>query len=63
MAQHPSQTVQDHLELRVSELQAAADTLPFGDERNGLLHRARRMEAASHVINRWLSSPGLRAPS
>lgn len=62
MAHYSRQTVPDHLELRASELQAAAATLPYGDERDGLLHRARRMEAASHVINRWLSSPGLRAP-
>jgi hypothetical protein len=63
MAQHSRQTVQAHLELRANELHEAAETLPCGTEREGLLHRARRMEAASHVINRWLSSPGLRAPS
>lgn len=62
MAHHPRQTVQDHLGLRAGELHEAAETLPFGDERDGLLHRARRMEAASRVIDGWLSSPGLRAP-
>ena len=56
------QTVQTCLELRASELHEAAEPLPRGEERDGLLQRARKMKAASQVIDRWLASPGLRAP-
>jgi hypothetical protein len=38
-----------------------AEQLPYGKEREELLHKARQLETASHV-NEWLSSPGL-APS
>lgn len=62
MARHFQHTVQECLELRASELHEAAETLPWGDEKESLLQRARRMAAASDVINRWLASPGLRAP-
>jgi hypothetical protein len=50
---HPGQLVVDRLEQRATELHEAAQTLPPGDEREGILHRARRMEAASNVISRW----------
>ncbi len=59
---HYSKQMVDRLELRATELHEAAETLPHGGEREALLHRARRMEAASNVIDRWLSSPELRAP-
>lgn len=60
---HPfHQTVQGCLELRASELHEAADKLPVGDMRDGLLQRARKMTAASDVIGSWLASPALRAP-
>jgi len=59
MAGFFQQTVQQCLELRAAELHEAAETLPCGDEREGLLQRARRMVAASDVIDRWLASPGL----
>ncbi|MDB5578732.1 MAG: hypothetical protein JWR80_3908 [Bradyrhizobium sp.] len=62
MARCFQQTVQECLELRASELHEVAETLPYGDERESLLQRARRMVAASDVIDRWLASPGLRAP-
>jgi hypothetical protein len=62
MAHYSPQTVQECLELRAYELHGVAEPLPCGDERDGLLHRARKMRAASQVINRWLASPGLRAP-
>lgn len=62
MAHYFQQTVQEYLELRASELHEVAGTLPHGDEREGLLEKARRMVAASDVIDRWLASPGLRAP-
>jgi hypothetical protein len=52
--------VQHDLEQRAARLNEAAETLPQGDERDGLLHRATKMEAASLIIDRWMSSPGLR---
>jgi hypothetical protein len=39
-----------------------AAKLPHGREREGLLRRARQLEAASH-INEWLSSSGLKPPT
>jgi hypothetical protein len=55
-------TLQGQLALRASELNARAETLPQGDERDDLMHKAIKMEAASLVIEKWMSSPGLRAP-
>ena len=52
--------VQDRLEQRAAQLSDAAETLPQGDEREGLLRRATKMEAASLIIDRWMSSPDLR---
>jgi hypothetical protein len=57
-----NRALQDHLEQRAAQLSETAETLPQGDERDGLLRRATKMEAASLVIDRWMSSPGLRAP-
>jgi hypothetical protein len=62
MPHYPNHIVQDRLELRATELHQAAETLPHGDERESLLQRALRMEAASLLIDRWMSSPGLRSP-
>jgi hypothetical protein len=62
MPYYSKQMAQDLLELRARQLNEAAETLPHGDERESLLHRARRIEAASLIIDRWLSSPGLRSP-
>jgi hypothetical protein len=59
---HHSQSIQVHLEQRPARLNEAALILPSGDERDALLHRAVRMEAASLVLDRWMSSPGLRPP-
>lgn len=50
------------LELRVSQLHDAAEGLPPGDARQALVHQAIKMEAASLIVDRWASSPGLRAP-
>jgi len=59
----PKHIVQERLELRAAELHEAAETLPRGgDEREGLIHRARKLESASLVIDRWMASPGLRGP-
>ena len=57
-----NRVLQAHLEQRAAELSQTAETLPQGDERNRLLRRAIKMEAASLVIDRWVSSPGLIAP-
>jgi hypothetical protein len=57
-----SQSVQDHLEQIAMRLNASAEILPPGDLRDALLHRAVKMEAASLVLDRWMSSPGLRPP-
>jgi hypothetical protein len=62
MPYYSKQMAQDRLELRAKQLNEAAETLPHGDERESLLQRARRIEAASLIIDRWLSSPGLRPP-
>jgi hypothetical protein len=63
MPYYPKHVVQNRLELRALQLQDAAETLPQGDERESLLNRARRMEKASDVIDRWISSPALRRPT
>jgi hypothetical protein len=52
--------VQSCLDLRATQLNKAAEGLPHGDEREALLHKANRAEVASFIIDRWLSSPGVR---
>jgi hypothetical protein len=47
---HP---VQDQLELRATQLRGAAEILPDGEERKGLMFRACGMEDASIIINKW----------
>jgi hypothetical protein len=59
---YASQIVQNRLRLRATKLHETAETLPRGGDREALLHRARKMETASRVIDRWLASPALRAP-
>jgi hypothetical protein len=59
---HTNQIVQDRLQLEATQLHETAEGLPHGHEREGLLHKARRMEKASLVIDRWMTSPGLRVP-
>jgi hypothetical protein len=44
------------------DARSAARKLPPGKEREILLRSARESEAAV-AINRWISSPGLRAPT
>jgi len=62
MPNYPERIVQDRLQLRAIQLIEVAETLPRGGKKDALLHRVRRMENASRVIDRWASSPGLRAP-
>jgi hypothetical protein len=38
-----------------------ADQLPSGEEREGLLKKARRADTTAH-INEWADSPGLQPP-
>jgi hypothetical protein len=53
----------DHdLDIKASQLHEAAETLPPGDVREALIHRASKIEAASLIVERWASSPGLRVP-
>lgn len=55
---HAPHTLQGHLALRAAQLNALAETLPKGDERDALTHRAIKIEAAALVIDRWMSSSG-----
>jgi hypothetical protein len=52
----------DLLERRAVQLGELAEDLPRGDERDDLRRRATNMVAASLIIDRWMSSPGLRVP-
>jgi hypothetical protein len=52
----PLLSFQERLNKFAKEARAAADELPPGTERNGLLEKAREGEAAAK-IDRWLSSP------
>ena len=63
MPHHAKNVVQDRLELRASQLHEAAEILPHGDERESLVQRARKMENAALVIDRWASPHGLKWPA
>jgi hypothetical protein len=43
-------------------IRAKAEKLPYGKEREGLETRARNLELASQ-IKKWITSPGLAAPT
>jgi hypothetical protein len=43
-------------------LMEVAGEISPGDDKDALLHRARNVENASRLIERWALSPGLRAP-
>lgn len=60
MPYHPER-MQD-LQLRANQLFELAETLPHGGEKDALLRRALGLENTSRAIDRWASSPGLRAP-
>jgi hypothetical protein len=57
----PLLSLQERLSNFARNARAAARALPPGAERHELLLKARQGEAAAN-IDRWLSSPGLRAP-
>jgi hypothetical protein len=52
--------VLDRLAQKAAELREAACNLASGNAREALLRRAVTMEAASLVIERWISPQGLR---
>jgi hypothetical protein len=56
------QLFHDRVELEAVQLNEKAETFPHGHVREALLHKARQMITASAIIDRWLLSPGLRAP-
>jgi hypothetical protein len=60
--QYPRQLFQDRLELKARQLNEEAETLPHGRRREALLHKAHQINTASQIVDKWLSSPGLRAP-
>jgi hypothetical protein len=60
--EYPRQLFQDRLELKTALLNAEAESLPCGRKREALLHKARQINTASQIVDKWLSSPGLRAP-
>ena len=57
----PPLSFQERLSNFVQNARATAKRLPPGAERQDLLLKVREGEAAAK-IDRWLSSPGLRAP-
>jgi len=54
-------TFEGRLAQHAERLRHAAQSMPPGKERHGLLKRARQAETAAG-INRWLSSPGTKPP-
>jgi hypothetical protein len=60
--ERPKQLFDDRVELEAVQLNEKAETFPHGHMREALLHKARQITAASEIIDRWLSSPRLRAP-
>mgnify|MGYP001271674235 CR=1 FL=1 len=52
---------QDRLAEEAKLFREAADSLPYGPQKELYLQRARQCETASH-INEWLTSPGLQPP-
>jgi hypothetical protein len=54
-------TFPERLSAEAMRLREQAETMPRGNERDGLLRKARQAETASH-IDEWLSSPGLQSP-
>ncbi|MCW2359099.1 MULTISPECIES: hypothetical protein [Bradyrhizobium] len=54
-------TFEYRLTQEAISLRQQAEGMPHSVRRDELLRKARQMDAASE-LNRWLSSPGLRAP-
>lgn len=55
-------TLEYRLTQKTASLSPQAEGMPVSVHRAELLRKARQMDAASE-LNRWLTSPGLRAPT
>ena len=53
--------MEDRIAARTREINARAEALPPGAERDKLIRRARQAETALQIQD-WLNSPGLRSP-
>lgn len=56
-----TQSLQDRLASFAEEAREKAAVMPPCAERDDLLQRARRADAASH-LDAWINSPGLQPP-
>lgn len=63
MPHYPERILQDRPQPGVVQLIETAETLSQSGNEDALPHRERSLENASRVIDRWASSPGLRAPN
>jgi hypothetical protein len=54
-------SIEDRIAARTREINARAEALPPGAERDKLIRRVRQAETALHMQD-WLNSPGLRSP-
>ena len=54
-------SLQDRLAAWATEVREQADALPPGPERDALLKKVSRADAASHLQD-WANSPGLQPP-
>jgi hypothetical protein len=57
-----SSTFQFRLTQEAINLRKQAEGMPFGIRRDELLRKAAQIDAATQ-INKWLTSPGMRAPT
>jgi hypothetical protein len=53
--------LKERLVEEAQRLRDEAKLLPYGPVREGVLKKARKIEAAAHMDD-WLNSPGLRPP-
>jgi hypothetical protein len=54
-------SIEERLANHANQLREQAKTLPPGQQRDGLMRRARQAETTLH-INQWITSPGLAPP-
>jgi hypothetical protein len=57
-----SQSLKDRLASFAKGVKEKASRLPPGPEKEELLRKARRADAASH-LDEWVNSPGLQPPT
>ena len=58
----PDYVLKDFLARRAVQLAEAAADLPQGDDRDGLLRKAAKMDEVLIIIDSWMSSPGQKTP-